>query len=90
MARELMATGVPIVELRAVVDLNLPTVYCDDAAIGDLAIRHFRERGFSQFAFCGRTGMRWSDLRERAYRQRLAELGYPCQVYTRRATGAGG
>ena len=52
-----LSTGVPIVELRAAVDLELPTVYCDDDAIGDLAVRHFMERGFRHFAFCGRSGM---------------------------------
>jgi LacI family transcriptional regulator len=89
MAEALLATGVPIVELRAVVDLDLPTVYCDDAAIGDLAVRHFKERGFRHFAFCGRGGMRWSDLRERAYRRRLAELGHECHDYVAQRHGRG-
>ena len=75
MADVLLATGVPIVELRAVVELDLPTVYCDDSVIGDLAVRHFKERGFRNFAFCGRSGMRWSELREHAYRRRLGETG---------------
>src|SRR3954469_23673997 len=34
MAEALLATGAPIVELRRAVDLDLPTVYCDDEAIG--------------------------------------------------------
>src|SRR5262249_37943554 len=46
MADALLATGVPIVELRTEVELGLPTVYCDDTAIGELAVRHFMERGF--------------------------------------------
>jgi LacI family transcriptional regulator len=87
MADALLATGVPIVELRAVVDLDLPTVYCDDAAIGDLAVRHFKERGFRHFAYCGRSGMRWSDLREHAYRRRLAELGHECHDYVAKRHG---
>ena len=87
MAEALLATGVPIVELRAVVDLDLPTVYCDDTAIGDLAVRHFKERGFRHFAFCGRSGMRWSELRERAYRRRLAELGHQCHDYVAQRHG---
>jgi LacI family transcriptional regulator len=82
MAETLLAAGVPLVELRRqVTDLGLPTVYCDDAAIGQLAIRHFKERGFSRFAFCGRAGALWSDLREQAYRRGLAELGHDCLVY---------
>jgi LacI family transcriptional regulator len=89
MADVLLATSVPIVELRAVVDLDLPTVYCDDTAIGDLAVRHFKERGFRHFGYCGRWGMRWSELREQAYRRRLAEFGHECHVYIPRRQGRG-
>jgi LacI family transcriptional regulator len=82
MAETLLAVGVPLVELRQqVTDLDLPTVYCDDAAVGQLAIRHFQERGFRKFAFCGRAGAVWSDLREQAYRRGLAALGHDCLVY---------
>jgi LacI family transcriptional regulator len=83
MADALLATGAPIVELRREVDAELPTVYCDDAAIADLGVRHFKERGYRQFAFCGwsGSGIRWSDLREHAYRSRLAELGHTCDIY---------
>jgi LacI family transcriptional regulator len=90
MAEALLATGAPIVELRRqVVGFDLPAVHCDDAAISDLAVRHFRERGFRQFAFCGRPGARWSDLREHAYRDRLTGEGYACHIYPgpRRARG---
>src|SRR3954454_21169460 len=92
MAEALLATGAPIVELRAVVEIDLPTVYCDDAAIGDLAVRHFKERGFRQFAYCGRSGMRFSELREEAYCRRLSELGHPSHVFRtpqRRGRGRG-
>lgn len=82
MADALLATGVPIVELRLEVDVDLPTVYCDDVAIGELAVHHFLERGFRRFAFCGRNGARWSDLRLDAFRRRLAESGHACDIYT--------
>jgi LacI family transcriptional regulator len=83
MAEALLATGAPVVELRRqVIGFDLPAVHCDDGAISRLAIRHFQERGFRHFAFCGRPGSRWSDLREHAYRDRLADLGYSCSVYS--------
>jgi LacI family transcriptional regulator len=81
MADALLETGVPIVELRTEVELGLPTVYCDDTAIAEMAVRHFRERGFREFAFCGRAGARWNDLREGAFRSRLAAMGDGCHVY---------
>jgi LacI family transcriptional regulator len=84
MAEALVATGAPVVELRRqVVGFNLPAVHCDDEAIGNLAVAHFQERGFRHFAFCGRTGERWSDLRESAYCQRVADAGSACLVYPR-------
>jgi LacI family transcriptional regulator len=84
MADALLAAAVPIVELRTEVEIGLPTVYCDDAAIADLALRHFMERGFRSFAFCGRSGARWSDLREQAFRHRVAAVGGRYDVYTPR------
>ncbi len=82
MALALIATGAPVVELRRqVTSHGLPAIHCDDAAISTLAVGHFRERGFRQFAFCGRPGARWSDLRENAYQQRLADAGHTCHAY---------
>jgi LacI family transcriptional regulator len=82
MAEALLATGVPLVELRRqVTEFALPSVFCDDAAIASLAVHHFKERGFRQFAVCGRVGERWSDLRESAFRQCLADAGHACHAY---------
>jgi LacI family transcriptional regulator len=84
MADALRATGAPIVELRRqVVEYDMPAVHCDDDAISALAVGHFRERGFRHFAFCGRPGERWSDLRGDAYRRRLAADGAACHAYVR-------
>lgn len=86
MADALTRCGVPVVELRTEVDHTLPTVYCDDEAVAELAVSHFMERGFRQFAFCGRSGVgvRWSDLREQAYRRRLVDLGFACDIFAPR------
>jgi LacI family transcriptional regulator len=82
MADTLLSTGVPIVELRQqVIGLNLPTVYCNDAAIGALGMSHLKERGLREFAYCGRPGVRWSDLREQAYKHSLKEAGHACHVF---------
>lgn len=92
MAEALVATGAPVVELRRqVVGFDLPAVHCDDEAISGLAVGHFRERGFGHFAYCGRPGERWSDLREAAYRRRLAGDGFDCHAYAppRRARAPG-
>jgi LacI family transcriptional regulator len=87
MADALLATGVPIVELRTEVEIGMPTVYCDDAAVAELALNHFMERGFRSFGFCGRSGARWSDLREQAFRRRVAAAGGRFDVYAERSRG---
>jgi LacI family transcriptional regulator len=82
MAQALLATGAPVVELRRqVVGFDLPAVHCDDDAISMVAVQHFQERGFRDFAFCGRPGARWSDLRQSAYCRRLESASSRCHVY---------
>ena len=82
MTEALLATGAPVVELRRQVEGHgLPAVHCDDAAISRLAFEHFRERGFRQFASCGRPGERWSDLRESAFVARVAAASWLCDTY---------
>jgi LacI family transcriptional regulator len=89
MAKALLATGAPVVELRRqVVEFDVPAVHCDDEAIGDLAVAHFQERGFRHFAFCGRAGERWSDLRESAFRRRVSDAGFSYHAYAPSTTAS--
>src|SRR5882757_1403532 len=54
MARALLATSVPVVDLRnALPDLKIPTVAISNGSIVKLAVDHFVERGFRHFAFFG-------------------------------------
>jgi LacI family transcriptional regulator len=54
MADAILASELPAIDLRyGVVDLGLPLVGTDQAAVGQLVANHFAERGLSQFAFCG-------------------------------------
>ncbi len=74
--------GVPVVDVRGLLlDLGLPLVETDDAAVVRLAGEHLRERGFRQFAFCGFPGANYSDKRSRLFRHLLAEAGSECHVY---------
>ena len=88
MAEALIATGAPVVELRRqVAEFDLPAVHCDDRAISALAVEPFQERGFRHFAYCGRGGERWSDLRAAAYHECLRAAGRACHVYEPRRRG---
>lgn len=49
----------------------LPLIRSDDEAIGRLALEHLRQRCFRHFAFCGFTGLDWSQRRCNGFRNAL-------------------
>ena len=56
--------GLPIVDLSAARHLKgIPWADTEDKAIARLAVEHFTERGFTQLAYCGDSGFRWSETR---------------------------
>lgn len=76
------ATGVPFIELTDRHQTHgLNYVWSDDAAIGYLAAEHFLERGFREFGFCGFTNEAWSERRQQAFIQRVAEAKCRCHQY---------
>src|SRR5271156_1908558 len=59
--------GLPTVDLRGLLsDLGVPLFTTDDVAISQLAVEHFLERGFRNFAFCGFASADYSDNRSNA------------------------
>lgn len=67
MARDLLATAVPVVDMLGEFHHEkIPRVGCDNDAIGRLAARHLIESGFSHIAYCGYEGAMYSDLRQKA------------------------
>jgi LacI family transcriptional regulator len=54
MARALRDKGVPVVDLRRILRCEgVPSVGPDDAAVAQLVVEHFRERGFRRLGFVG-------------------------------------
>ncbi|MGH9162489.1 MAG: XylR family transcriptional regulator, partial [Vicinamibacteraceae bacterium] len=75
-AGRLRASGLPIVELFGHrLDLNLPQVSNDEAAIGRLAAEHLLERQFRRFAFVGYSGLGWSERRQGGFVERARQAG---------------
>lgn len=79
LARVYRETGKPVVELfESRGKSEFPRILPDDIATGEMAAKHFLERGFRHFAFFGAPWMRWSGEREvgfhreirRAYQER--------------------
>ncbi len=53
----------------------------DSAACADLAVKHFLNRGFRHFAFCGYAGLTFSDQRVEQFVNTLATLEKSVHVY---------
>ena len=75
--------GLPVVNTSNLrLDLTVPRVASDDAAVGQLAAEYFLNRGFQRFAYVGFCGHGYSMLRQMGFAQRLMEAGYEAQVYS--------
>lgn len=93
MADAVLATGLPALDLRGrLPELPLPFIGGDNEQITRLAFDHLRERGLTQFAFCGvaEGQMRTLDLRRQHFVQHVQEAGYSCDVYSGRRSRKGG
>ncbi|EMI44305.1 xylose operon transcription regulator XylR [Rhodopirellula sp. SWK7] len=81
-AKAIAPLDIPVVDVSAARQLpEIPFVETDDEAIAAMAYRHFRERGFETFAYCGDSVFTWSNHREKAFVRCAAEEGYGCSVY---------
>lgn len=77
-ARVLSKLRVPIVDVSAARPLpKLPCFEIDEEGVGRLAARHFMERGFKNFAYCGNPRFVWSDLRGQHFMRFVSEAGFP-------------
>lgn len=50
---------------------GVPNILSDSKKIGHMAAKHFLEKGFRDFAYCGFDNMPWSHERERAFAEAL-------------------
>lgn len=81
-ATRLAESGVPVVaDFYRRPTKPLAQAIPDHAAIGRMAAGLFRERGFSNFAFCGYDGILFSDMRRDGFARALAEVEAECHQY---------
>jgi LacI family transcriptional regulator len=81
-AKAVLATGLPIVDVLGVVGkLHLPLVRVDNTAVGRLGAEHLLERGFRNFAYVGVRNLNWSQTRRDTFVAHLAADGRTCSVY---------
>lgn len=70
--------GIPVVEaaVKGTGSSRFASVDCDEKELSALAARHFLERGFTEFAFCGYRGVSFSDIREHHFNAAVAAAGF--------------
>ncbi len=81
-AKRLVATGKPVIDLTS--DGRYPGtvgVCSDHMACGAMAARHFIDRHFKNFAFCGWARLRFSEERQRHFQRALQLNRLPCASY---------
>lgn len=72
----------PVVSLSHFVkSQGVSVVTVDNRAVGRLAGKHFLERRFTRFGFCGTKGMEFSAERRRGLEQAIEEAGYKLDVF---------
>ena len=87
-ARALAKTGKPVVDVYGRVEKSpLTTVRLDDDALGQMAAEYFAGRHFTQCAYCGFPGVRFSNARGAAFARACAERGVVCHVYANSSRG---
>lgn len=62
-------------------ELGLGVISINSTATGICGADYLYGQGFQKFAFCGFPNRIWSEHRERAFVQKIAEFGFSCSVY---------
>jgi LacI family transcriptional regulator len=81
--RQIRQMNVPAVDLyREDETPDIPGVAVDQNALIRMAVGHFLERGFKNFAYCGFTNVLFSELRADCFVKHLAERGLQGKVFS--------
>jgi len=82
LAKRLKRMKMPVVDLNDLHEnLKLPWVGSNHKAIGRLGARHFKERGFHHFAFCGFSNELWAMQRREGFREVAEKENLPILLY---------
>jgi len=82
MIRQIRRMKVPVVDLYGEEKIpGVSGILPDADAMIQMAISHFLERGFRNFAYCGFTNVLFSEIREACFVERLAKQGYQAHVF---------
>ncbi|MCA9418123.1 MAG: DNA-binding transcriptional regulator [Candidatus Omnitrophica bacterium] len=63
-------------------DFGFPKITSNDRNIGEIAAKHFLDRGIKRFAYFGYKKEMWSDRRLEGFSDYVEAEGYECNAYT--------
>ena len=82
MIRTIKKLGLPAIDLRCWRSAGeMPGFDTNDLSLVQMAVDHFRGRGYTQFGFCGFRGANYSDRRLKEMRKYVSLQGYDLAVY---------
>ncbi len=82
LVREVQEKGLPTVDLRGAYSVEgIPVINSNQQAVARLALEHLLERKFQHYAFCGFTGVNYSDQRCQHFVEGVRKAGYDVAVY---------
>ena len=83
MAVHLAEAGIPAVNVSGIKlsGSELPTVTVNPAASAKLALEHFIDRGFRQFAYCGPRALPYVEEHRHAFEDVVASVGSHCHIH---------
>jgi LacI family transcriptional regulator len=74
---QILKLRLPTIDLCSRFELpDIPRIETNDYEVVRLAVEHLAQRGFKQFAYCGFSGVHYSDIRLQLFTKQLAEIGY--------------
>src|SRR5438067_4511200 len=81
--KELAESGVPVVSLSGPPGSGgLPAVRANQEAVAELAMNHFRDRGFTRFAYCGiPSELQWPPTGQ-LFKHLAETAGYSCDSFS--------
>ena len=79
-AESIINSGLPAV-IRGIKVPGCPHISSDSMAMSDMAVKHFLERRFHTFAYCGFDSEEWSQIRKGCFVEELAKAGYEVHIF---------
>jgi LacI family transcriptional regulator len=83
MAEDLLARKLPVVNVSGIEldHQSFPQVTTNMERVGAMALEHFQDRGFRQFAYFSLLGLSYVAAQQRAFIAAVNQSGHPCEVY---------